>query len=67
MKFGSELTENVKILNLNVLCFGRKMHYPPETTSILLVLRIFAMLKTNPGLLDTFAEFCDDAVNEVIL
>ena len=40
------------------------MHYPPETASILLVLRIFAMIKTNPDLLDSFAEFCDKSINE---
>lgn len=40
------------------------MHYPPETTSILLVLRIFAMIKTQPELLDKFGEFCDRAINE---
>lgn len=44
--------------------FSRKMHYPPETTTILLVLRIFAMIKTQPELLDTFAEFCDRSINE---
>lgn len=43
------------------------MHYPPETTSILLVLRIFAMIKTKPELLDTFSEFCDRAINEDLL
>lgn len=42
----------------------KKMHYPPETTSILLVLRIFAMIKTQPELLDSFSEFCDKAINE---
>lgn len=40
------------------------MHYPPETASVLLVLRIFAMIKNQPDLLDTFAEFCDRSVNE---
>jgi SET and MYND domain-containing protein 5 len=40
------------------------MHYPPETASILLILRIFAMIKTQPELLDVFAEFCDKTTNE---
>lgn len=40
------------------------MHYPPETSSVLLVLRIFAMIKTNPELLGVFSEFCDRSVNE---
>lgn len=40
------------------------MHYPPETASVLLVLRIFAMIKTKPKLLETFGEFCDRSINE---
>lgn len=40
------------------------MHYPPETSSVLLVLRIFAMIKTQPELLATFGDFCDSSVNE---
>lgn len=40
------------------------MHYPPETSTVLLVLRIFAMIKTQPELLTTFGEFCDRSVNE---
>lgn len=40
------------------------MHYPPETASVLLVLRIFAMIKNQPELLATFSEFCDRAINE---
>lgn len=40
------------------------MHYPPETSSVLLVLRIFAMIKTQPELLNTFGEFCDRSINE---
>lgn len=40
------------------------MHYPPETASVLLVLRIFAMIKTNPEYLATFNEFCSNSVNE---
>lgn len=50
------------VANLNVS--SRKMHYPPETSSVLLVLRIFAMIKSNPELLVTFSEFCDRSVNE---
>lgn len=41
----------------------KKMHYPPETTSILLILKIFAMIKTQPELMSMFDEFCDTAVN----
>lgn len=40
------------------------MHYPPETASVLLILRIFAMIKANPDCLATFSEFCQVAVNE---
>lgn len=40
------------------------MHYPPETASVVLVLRIFAMIKNQPDLLATFGEFCDRSVNE---
>lgn len=40
------------------------MHYPPETASVLLVLRIFAMIKMQPEFLQTFSEFCDRSVNE---
>ena len=40
------------------------MHYPPETASVLLILRIFAMIKNQPDLLATFGEFCDRSVNE---
>lgn len=40
------------------------MHYPPETSTVLLVLRIFAMIKTQPELLATFGDFCDSSVNE---
>lgn len=43
---------------------SRKMHYPPETASVLLILRIFAMIKTQPELLETFGEFCDRSINE---
>lgn len=46
------------------LSIFRKMHYPPETSSVLLVLRIFAMIKSQPGLIQTFNEFCDRSVNE---
>lgn len=40
------------------------MHYPPETASVLLVLRIFAMIKMQPKYLETFAEFCDRSIDE---
>lgn len=42
----------------------KKMHYPPETCSVMLVLRILAMIKTNPDLLSVFSEFCDRSVND---
>lgn len=51
-----------KIIKIFLIC--RKMHYPPETSSVLLVLRIFAMLKTNPELLASFNEFCSRSVND---
>lgn len=40
------------------------MHYPPETATVLLILRMFAMIKTNPAYLETFNEFCSNSVNE---
>lgn len=40
------------------------MHYPPETSSVLLVLRIFAMIKSQPELIHTLSEFCNRSVNE---
>lgn len=40
------------------------MHYPPETASVLLVLRMFAMIKTQPELIATFSEFCDRSIND---
>lgn len=40
------------------------MHYPPETASVLIIIRIFAMIKVQPKFLETFSEFCDRSVNE---
>ncbi|CRL05548.1 CLUMA_CG018232, isoform A [Clunio marinus] len=42
----------------------KKMHYPPETTSLLLILRIFAMVKLQPEYLNVFGEFCDRSKND---
>lgn len=40
------------------------MHYPPESATVLLIMRIFAMIKTKPENLATFNDFCSSSVNE---
>jgi SET and MYND domain-containing protein 5 len=46
----------------------KKIHYPPETATIMLIVRIFAMLKANsvPNLMQKLDEFSSRSVNEDI-
>lgn len=67
MKSGSKKKDLLKADSSDIIIYSRKMHYPPEETSILLVLRIFAMLKINPELSSDLSDFCDSTVNEVTI
>jgi hypothetical protein len=40
------------------------MHYPPESASILLIIKIFALIKNNPHEAKKLDEFCNRSVNE---
>jgi hypothetical protein len=46
----------------------KKIHYPPESATILLIVRIFAMLKANsvPNLIEKLDEFTSRSANEDI-
>lgn len=46
----------------------KTIHYPPETTTIMLILRIFAMLKSQavPNLMEKLNEFSSRSINEDI-
>lgn len=66
-KFGSKFCCLQKILNNlnNSFLLYRKMHYPPESASIVLIIKIFALIKNNPQeLTEKLNEFCSRSINE---
>lgn len=46
----------------------KKIHYPPETSTVMLIVRIFAMLKSNsvPNLMEKLNEFSCRSINQDI-
>jgi SET and MYND domain-containing protein 5 len=53
-----------KFFNINEM--WKKIHYPPETSTIMLIVRIFAILKSKsvPNLAERLSEFSNRAINE---
>uniref|UniRef100_A0A1Q3F3A4 Putative histone tail methylase n=1 Tax=Culex tarsalis TaxID=7177 RepID=A0A1Q3F3A4_CULTA len=44
--------------------FWKKTHYPPETSSIMLIIKIIGMFKQSPDMQSKFDDFVSQAVNE---
>lgn len=55
---------------IEIWIFRRKMHYPPETTTILLIVKLLAMYKQTEQkkeLLDAIQDFHHEFINENLM